>query len=56
MTPSAKPATCRACAPLETPRPTATGRLVYSRVGVTTSAALELTAARVPVIPIRLTA
>ncbi len=52
MTPSANPATCAACAPSRTPRPTATGRLVYSRTRLTSTAAWLSSAARAPVTPI----
>src|SRR5262249_2367605 len=56
MTPSAKAAPSAAWARLLTPRPTATGRPVCSRVRVTSWLALELTASLVPVMPMRLAA
>src|SRR5580698_7140565 len=52
ITPSAKVATCAAWAPLLTPRPTATGRPVCSRIRLTRPAASLLTASLVPVMPI----
>ena len=51
MTPSAKAATSRACAPVETPSPTAIGRSVSARDLATSSGAAELTCVRAPVTP-----
>src|SRR5580765_525066 len=52
MTPSAKEATSAACWPLETPRPTHTGRSVTALVRSTSSLAPPPTAVRAPVTPI----
>ena len=52
ITPSANAATWAAWAPLLTPRPTATGRSVCSRIRSTRPAASPLTASLVPVMPI----
>ena len=56
ITPSANEATSAACSLVLTPRPTATGSRVRSRVRATRPPALELTASLVPVMPIRLAA
>jgi hypothetical protein len=56
ITPSAKEATSAAWPRVLTPRPTATGKSVCSRIRATVPPATELTASLVPVMPIRLTA
>ena len=52
MTPSANEATCAACAPSRTPRPTPTGSEVIARTRATRPAASPLTVSRAPVMPI----
>ena len=56
MTPSAYEATSAACAPLRTPRPTATGPLVTRRTRATSAGATADVCSRAPVTPMTLDA